>query len=141
RRASARESRARHHDRHHHAQRADRSDGRTRDHAGRRPHRACRGSRGPQASRGAALVSALGKKLRRDLWRLKGQVTTIALVLACGITTMIMLRSAWQSLNVARDTYYDLYRVAVGLEWLGSAPESLCKEPHSAQGVEYSHLE
>ena len=55
-------------------------------------------------------MSALDRKLGRDLWRLKGQVATIALVLACGIMAMIMLRSTWQSLLGARDAYYERYR-------------------------------
>ena len=55
-------------------------------------------------------MSALDRKLGRDLWRLKGQVATIALVLACGIMAMVMLRSTWQSLIGARDAYYEQYR-------------------------------
>ena len=55
-------------------------------------------------------MSALDKKLGRDLWRLKGQVATIGLVLACGIMAIVMLRSTWSSLLAARDAYYDRYR-------------------------------
>jgi putative ABC transport system permease protein len=57
-------------------------------------------------------VSTLERKLGRDLWRLKGQVATIALVLACGILSMVMLRSTWHSLLGARDDYYERYRFA-----------------------------
>jgi hypothetical protein len=57
-------------------------------------------------------VSVLARKLRRDLWRLKGQVGTIALVLACGILAMVMLRSTYESLLGARAAYYDAYRFA-----------------------------
>jgi putative ABC transport system permease protein len=39
-------------------------------------------------------VSVLERKLGRDLWRLKGQVATIALVLACGIMALLMMRNA-----------------------------------------------
>ena len=57
-------------------------------------------------------MTALGHKLARDLVRLKGQVFTIALVLAAGIMAMIMLRSTWASLVGARDAYYADYRFA-----------------------------
>lgn len=84
-------------------------------------------------------MSVLGTKLRRDLWRLKGQVTTIALVLACGITTMIMLRSAWQSLIVARDTYYEQYRFADVFARLERAPEPFARVLESLPGVALVH--
>jgi putative ABC transport system permease protein len=69
-------------------------------------------------------VSALDRKLGRDLWRLKGQVATIALVLACGIMAMIMLRSTWQSLLGARDAYYDRYRFGDVFAHLERAPDA-----------------
>ncbi|HET9989698.1 MAG TPA: hypothetical protein VFQ65_14295, partial [Kofleriaceae bacterium] len=68
-------------------------------------------------------MSSLERKLGRDLWRLKGQVATIALVLACGIMAMIMLRSTWQSLLAARDTYYDTYRFADVFARIERAPD------------------
>ncbi len=80
-------------------------------------------------------MSALGKKLRRDLWRLKGQVATIALVLACGITTMIMLRSTWQSLIAARDAYYEQYRFADVFAHLERAPEAVARRLEQLPGV------
>jgi putative ABC transport system permease protein len=55
-------------------------------------------------------VSALDRKLLRDLSRLRGQVITIALVVAAGIAAFVTLQSAWASLERARDTYYDRYR-------------------------------
>ena len=48
----------------------------------------------------------LETKLGRDLARLKGQVITIGLVLACGVMSMIMLASTVQSLERSRDEYY-----------------------------------
>ncbi|MGE5185956.1 MAG: ABC transporter permease [Acidobacteriota bacterium] len=69
-------------------------------------------------------MSALERKLARDLWRLKGQVVTIALVLACGIWSMIMMRSTWQSLVAARDTYYEQYRFSDVFAHLERAPDT-----------------
>ena len=73
-------------------------------------------------------MSALDRKLGRDLWRLKGQVATIALVLACGIMAMIMLRSTWQSLLGARDSYYERFRFADVFARLERAPEAVALE-------------
>src|SRR5664279_6379954 len=81
----------------------DRGDRTSSDHARGRSDLRNRGQRDAAACGGLARVSALDRKLGRDLWRLKGQVATIALVLACGIMAMIMLRSTWQSLIDARD--------------------------------------
>jgi putative ABC transport system permease protein len=80
-------------------------------------------------------VSALGKKRRRDLWRLKGQVVTIALVLACGMMTLIMMRSSYSSLLEARDTYYTEYRFADVFARLQRAPDRVARELEAIPGV------
>ncbi|HEX5060119.1 MAG TPA: ABC transporter permease, partial [Kofleriaceae bacterium] len=84
-------------------------------------------------------MSALHRKLRRDLWRLKGQVATIALVLACGIMAMIMLRSTWQSLLGARDAYYEQYRFADVFAHLERAPESVGARLEQLPGIAIVH--
>jgi len=80
-------------------------------------------------------VSALDRKLGRDLWRLKGQVATIALVLACGIMAMIMLRSTWQSLLGARDAYYEQYRFGDVFAHLERAPSSTAPRLANLPGI------
>jgi putative ABC transport system permease protein len=80
-------------------------------------------------------VSVLGTKLRRDLWRLKGQVTTIALVLACGIMAMIMLRSTFRSLLGSRDAYYASYRFADVFARLERAPLEVAARLAEIPGV------
>ncbi|HEY5950114.1 MAG TPA: FtsX-like permease family protein [Kofleriaceae bacterium] len=80
-------------------------------------------------------MSALDKKLTRDLWRLKGQVATIALVLACGIMSMIMLRSTWQSLIGARDEYYEQHRFADVFARLERAPLGVAAQIEKLPGV------
>jgi putative ABC transport system permease protein len=80
-------------------------------------------------------VSALGVKLRRDLWRLKGQVATIALVLGCGIMAMIMLRSTYLSLLAARDQYYTDYRFADVFARVERAPQSVVSRLEDLDGV------
>ncbi len=80
-------------------------------------------------------MSMLDRKLRRDLWRLKGQVATIALVLACGIMAMIMLRSTLTSLLGARDAYYERYRFADVFARLERAPDDVAKQLERLPGV------
>ena len=80
-------------------------------------------------------MSMLERKLTRDLWRLKGQVATIALVLACGIMAMVMLRSTWSSLIAARDAYYEQYRFGDLFAHLERAPDTVAARLESIPGV------
>jgi putative ABC transport system permease protein len=77
----------------------------------------------------------LERKLVRDLWRLKGQVATISLVLACGIMAMIMLRDTWQSLLAARDAYYASYRFGDVFAHLERAPDAVAARLQEIPGV------
>lgn len=80
-------------------------------------------------------MSVLGRKLLRDLWRLKGQVATIALVLACGIMAMLMFRSTWESLLAARDAYYEQSRFADVFVRLERAPDAVAARLARLPGV------
>ena len=80
-------------------------------------------------------MSALGTKLRRDLWRLKGQVATIALVLACGFMAMLTLRSAWTSLGAARDDFYADYRFGDGFARVVRAPDTIVPRLEAIPGI------
>jgi putative ABC transport system permease protein len=71
------------------------------------------------------VVSALDRKLLRDLRTLRGQIITIALVVACGITSYITMRSAYDSLLSSRDSYYRDYRFADVFASLKRAPRAL----------------
>ncbi len=81
------------------------------------------------------MVSALNKKLLRDLYRLKGQVFTIALVVASGIGAYVTMQSTWASLNDSKTTYYDRYRFADVFVQLKRAPESLSDRVRALPGV------
>ena len=81
------------------------------------------------------MVSALDRKLLRDLSRLKGQVVTIALVVACGIASFAALRSTYQSLIDSRDAYDDRYRFGDVFAHLERAPESLAERIEAIPGV------
>jgi putative ABC transport system permease protein len=80
-------------------------------------------------------VSALGRKRRRDLYRLKGQVATIAIVLACGFMAMIMMRSTFRSLIDARDDYYAAERFGDVFAQLTRAPARVADELLAIPGI------
>ena len=77
----------------------------------------------------------LETKLGRDLVRLKGQVATIGLVLACGVMAMIMLGSTVHSLERSRDDYYRRYRLADVFARLERAPRAVAGRLGAVAGV------
>ena len=57
-------------------------------------------------------MNTLDKKLLRDVIRLWAQALAIALVLASGVTTLILAVGAYRSLEETRSAYYERYRFA-----------------------------
>lgn len=57
-------------------------------------------------------MAPLTQKLWRDLWRLKGQAAAIALVVAVGVSLLVMMAGMLSSLSETRQTYYQSYRLA-----------------------------
>lgn len=82
------------------------------------------------------MVSALDRKLLRDLLTLRGQVVTIALVVACGISSYVTMRSAYDSLVFSRDQYYREFRFADMFAALKCAPMAARRELESIPGVQ-----
>ncbi|MFO0728090.1 MAG: FtsX-like permease family protein [Myxococcota bacterium] len=80
-------------------------------------------------------MSALSKKMLRDLGHLKGQVATIAVVLACGIMAMLMLESTYSSLVDSREAYYAEERFADVFARLERAPMSVAARLEALPGV------
>lgn len=80
-------------------------------------------------------MSMLERKLGRDLLRLRGQVLTIALVLACGIMAMIMMRGTYVSLVSSRDAYYADQRFADVFAHLERAPDAVAARLDAIPGV------
>ena len=70
-------------------------------------------------------MTALNKKLLRDLWRMRGQLLTVALVVACGIATYVTMRGSYESIANAQREYYSKYRFADVFATLKRAPNSL----------------
>src|SRR5512138_3251307 len=81
------------------------------------------------------LVSALARKFLRDVSRMKGQVLTIALVLAGGIASFISLQGTYASLLRSRDAYYDRQRFAHVFAAVERAPEAVAARIEALPGV------
>ena len=80
-------------------------------------------------------MTALNKKLARDLWHMRGQLITVALVVACGIATYVTMRGAYESVLYAQQDYYSRYRFADVFDHLTRAPDSLAASIASIPGV------
>ncbi len=81
------------------------------------------------------MLSHLDRKLWRDLRRLKGQAAAVALVMACGLTMMIMARSLIFSLESTRREYYEANRFAEVFAQVKRAPNSLATRIAQLPGV------
>lgn len=80
-------------------------------------------------------MSSLTRKLLRDLLSLRGQVLTIALVVACGISSYITMRTCYDSLVHSRDRYYAEQRFADVFVSLERAPRPLKAHLEAIDGV------
>src|SRR5579862_744556 len=58
------------------------------------------------------MLSPLDLKLLRDIGKMKGQMISVSVVMACGLAMMIMARSLILSLESTRDAYYTDHRFA-----------------------------
>lgn len=80
-------------------------------------------------------MTALWQKLRRELWQHKGQIGSIALVVATGIMTVITMRGSYDALVDAQQTYYRQTRFADLWAPLKRAPDSLGHRIQQIPGV------
>jgi putative ABC transport system permease protein len=80
-------------------------------------------------------MSTLDRKLLRDLMRMKGQVATIALVIACGIAVFVSAVSAYLSLQNAQNLYYGASHFADVFARLKRAPQSITPRIATLPGV------
>jgi len=81
------------------------------------------------------MIDPLDKKLLRDLGRMKGQVLAVSLVMACGLTMMIMTRSLILTLESTREKYYQEYAMADVFVSLKRAPSSVVEQIAALPGV------
>jgi putative ABC transport system permease protein len=80
-------------------------------------------------------MRSLDRKLVRDLWSLKTQVVSIALVIACGIGSFIGSYATYGSLLSSRDSYYATARFAHVFATAKRAPLGLLERIRSIRGV------
>ena len=73
-------------------------------------------------------MAVLLTKTGRDLWRLRGQVLAVALVVASGVALLVMSLSALSSLRVTADAYYDRHGFAEVFASMKRAPDRLARE-------------
>jgi putative ABC transport system permease protein len=71
------------------------------------------------------MISALDRKLLRDVWQMKGQTVAICLVIACGVATFVMSLTTIRSLQDSQQNYYERYHFAHVFSHVKRAPKSL----------------
>src|SRR3970040_2157999 len=80
-------------------------------------------------------MKAIDRKLLRDLWALKTQVVSIALVIACGIGGVIASFSSHHSPGWSREHYYDTARFPHVFAAAKRAPLALVERIRAIPGV------
>lgn len=82
------------------------------------------------------VIRALDRKLFRDVWRLRGQVLAVALVIGSGVALLVMSLSTHTSLVATRDAFYDRYAFAEVFGSVKRAPERLVERIGDIDGVQ-----
>jgi len=77
----------------------------------------------------------LRRKLRRDLWRLRYQCFTIALVVGCGIASFVAAVSAAASVQASRDAFYEEAHFADVFDRLKRAPRPVLDRLREVPGI------
>jgi putative ABC transport system permease protein len=80
-------------------------------------------------------MRALNKKLLRNLWKLRGQVLAIAVVIASGVAVLVMSLSALQALTETADAYYERQRFGDVFASVKRAPQRLLEHIATIPGV------
>jgi len=81
------------------------------------------------------VLSALQRKLLRDVWRWRGQILAIVAVIGCGIGTFVAFASVSSSLQGSLDSYYDRYRFADVFDQVTRAPSLVRRSIERIAGV------
>jgi len=80
-------------------------------------------------------ISAMNRKLLRDLWRLRTQAAAISLVIASGVALLIMAWTSGEALKETTNAYYERYRFADVFASVKRAPERLMEKIVLIPGV------
>lgn len=81
-------------------------------------------------------MSALDRKMLRDLWRIKGQAIAIALVIATGVLLQVMMSGLVASLSETRRTYYERNDLAEVFAPVVRAPQTVLGRLATIPGVD-----
>ncbi len=81
------------------------------------------------------MISALDRKLLRDLSQMKGQSFAIAVVIAAGVATFVNSRTILHSLELTRATFYERYRFADVFASVKRAPDAMIDRLAEIPGV------
>ena len=81
-------------------------------------------------------LSALDRKLIRDVWDMRGQALAIAAVIATGVTMFVAYLSNFDSLQRTRAAYFDRERFGHAFVGLVRAPQYLESRLQGIPGVE-----
>jgi putative ABC transport system permease protein len=81
------------------------------------------------------MISALDRKLLRDMSQMTGQVFAIALVVSAGVATFVNSRTILHSLEITRATFYERYRFAEVFARVKRAPDSIVERLREVPGV------
>ena len=85
-------------------------------------------------------MSVLDRKLFRDLLRLWAQALAIALVMACGVATIILSVGAYRSLAETQSAFYERYRFGTVFASATRAPRHLKSRIENISGVTSAEL-
>lgn len=80
-------------------------------------------------------MRALDRKLLRDLWHMRGMAVAISLVMIGGISTFVMSRVTYESLQITQTRYYIDQRFAEVFANLVRAPEAVAEQFTELPGV------
>ena len=81
------------------------------------------------------MITTLDRKVVRELWLIRGQVLAIAIVIAAGLSTVIMSYSTLNALQQTRQRYYQEYGFADLFSSLKRAPVSVAKRIKQIPGI------
>jgi putative ABC transport system permease protein len=80
-------------------------------------------------------MRALNRKLLRNLWKLRGQVLAIAVVIASGVAVLVMSLSGHQALTETTKAYYEHQRFGEVFAGVKRAPLRLIEKIRTIPGV------
>ena len=82
-------------------------------------------------------MRSLSRKLVRDLWRLRGQVIAVAMVLGSGVAVLVMSMSTYVALSETTAAYYERYRFADVFAGATRAPDRVARRIAAIPGVQF----